>query len=87
MGSTSSLLLGANINGGKRGIFDHVSSIVNDTDISSSLPPKFQMLHFITGAMEIMISPSCLVSYVHLRRHNNCMSGRINLQPSQYLIV
>jgi hypothetical protein len=49
------------INDGKRGMFDLAASITNDTNISSSLSLLSRTLYYITGAMGIMISPSCHV--------------------------
>jgi hypothetical protein len=82
--SRSLSLLIANINDGKKGMLSLISSITNETDISSSLPPKTSTLFYITGVMVISISLSCQVFYVHSRTHSNCMSGRINPQLSQW---
>ena len=77
-------LLIADTNGGKKGMLGLDRDIANATNISSNLPPKSPTQFYITGAMMIVISLSCHVSYVHSGTHSNSMNGRINAQLSQW---
>jgi hypothetical protein len=74
----------ANTNGGRKGMLALDRDIAYATNISSNLTPKSPTQFCITGAMVIVISLSCHVSYVHSRGHSNSMTGRINAQLSQW---
>jgi hypothetical protein len=77
-------LLIANTNGGRKGMLALDRDIAYATNISSNLTPKSPTQFCIIGAMVIVISLSCHVSYVHSEGHNNSMDGKINTQLSRW---
>ena len=77
-------LLFANTNGGKQGMFGLDRGIANATNISSNQATRSPTWFYITGAMVIVISLSCHISYICSGTHSNSVNGRINTQHSQW---